>query len=379
MRLFYNSEGQSGRLYKINLNEVCDGRDFILLGACSSVYIRCSYDLSSSFPRAVIEKYGAQWKKCIVEIDNFQIFNATVCDAISDKCLAVFARQTQQINAEIEMILEEITFCKDGPGIYLFLDGICSRQAYICQDYKQGFVFACPAEMIMKVRPFGCFTSTHECNSAEILTKTLTSLRQYAIQEYCQHSLTAVYSYDVLGFPRILCRTWYIRCNEFIQDIIYCEDGLIYDAKLRECRERSVNDLCIMPNICKGASFLPPNLESNRKIQASQKKRRGSTGEKHWKHNMIIIRNRQGQAVSLNNCERHFVHCDGEFTPKEFVCAEGFVFSNGRCLPSELEIGYDCWQCQNGMQQQSSFHRCNQVYIRGIYFVIIKQFFLSFI
>uniref|UniRef100_A0A915Q686 Chitin-binding type-2 domain-containing protein n=1 Tax=Setaria digitata TaxID=48799 RepID=A0A915Q686_9BILA len=97
----------------------------------------------------------------------------------------------------------------------------------------------------------------------------------------------------------------YVGCRELIKDIIYCENGFIYDTKLGSCRNRN------------------------------------------WR------------TVSLGDCNRHFIYCRGQ-VPQQFVCAEGFIFSKGRCVPIYQSSDDQCWECQDGDKRHTSLHSCSE-------------------
>ncbi|EJD75226.1 hypothetical protein LOAG_17593 [Loa loa] len=168
-------------------------------------------------------------------------------------------------------------------------------------------------------RPFGCFVYPPSCASDKISMKQSAPLRQYAIEIYCNKQHLTKRNNKVMMLPKVQCITWYIGCGELIKDIIYCENGFIYDVKLRKCRQRNVKDRCVMPDLCK---------------------------------------NRKWRTISFGDCNRQFIYCRDQI-PEKFVCSEGFIFSNGHCIPI-YQGNSQCWKCQDGQKQHTSFHSCSE-------------------
>uniref|UniRef100_A0AAF5PZY7 Chitin binding Peritrophin-A domain-containing protein n=2 Tax=Wuchereria bancrofti TaxID=6293 RepID=A0AAF5PZY7_WUCBA len=216
--------------------------------------------------------------------------------------------------------LQEMNFCYDGgSGIYMFPKIICSRQAYVCKNQNEGFAITCLPGMIMLGRPFGCFVYPPSCASDKISMKQSAPLRQHAIEMYCDQQQLTKQNNRVMMLPKMQCINWYVGCGKLIKDIIYCENGFIYDVKLRKCRQRNNKDHCIMPDLCK---------------------------------------NRKWRTVSLGDCKRQFVYCRDQ-VPEKFVCSEGFIFFNDRCVPM-YQASSECWKCQNGQKRHTSLHSCNE-------------------
>ncbi|VDK88648.1 unnamed protein product [Litomosoides sigmodontis] len=263
---------------RLAIEELCNGHLSISLGACSNAYVRCSYNSTGHYQMAILEE----------------------CP-----------------------IGKEMKFCSDrNPGIYMFPKIICSRQAYVCKNYNEGFGITCLPGMVMLRRPFGCFAFPPTCAPSKISLKQFAPLRQYAIEMYCKQRSTATAAtrnFEIAMLPQVQCITWYVGCGKLIKDIIYCENGFIYDAKLGRCRQRNVDDRCVMPDLCK---------------------------------------NRKWRMLSFDRCNRQFIYCRGE-VPEEFVCSEGFIFLNGRCIPIYQASG-QCWKCQHGQKRQTSLHACNE-------------------
>ncbi|KAM3720705.1 Peritrophin-44 [Dirofilaria immitis] len=295
---------------RITFEQICGGQSLIALGACSDTYIRCSYNSTNHSISAILDE-------CPIG----KIFNGTICEVAQKHCINKWIQRMEKINFETEKLLEERNFCYDrGPGIYMFTNVICSRQAYVCKNYNEGFATTCPSGMIMLSRPFGCFAYPPSCEQNKISMKQFAPLRQYAIEMYCtEQYLTKRYYREMISSMMRPCTTWYVRCGKLIKDIIYCEKGYIYDEKLKKCRLRNTNDHCIMPDFCE---------------------------------------NRKWKMVSLGACSRQFMYCRGQ-VPEEFVCSKNFIFFNGRCIPT-YQASSQCWKCREGQQRHTIFQSCNE-------------------
>ncbi|VDO28440.1 unnamed protein product [Onchocerca flexuosa] len=235
----------SNDLRRITFEQICGGQTFIQLGVCSSAYIRCSYNSIHHSVSAILEE-------CPIG----KIFNGEICEVAQNNCINKWNQRMERINSETEKLLEqllssqEMNFCHDvGAGIYMFTKVICSRQAYVCKNFNEGFAITCSPGMIILSRPFGCFVYPSSCERNKISMKQFAPLRHYAIEMRCRHFTKR--NSEIMKFPTMQCNTWYVRCGKLIKDIIYCENGYIYDGKLEKCRLRNIHDRCMMPDLCK--------------------------------------------------------------------------------------------------------------------------------
>uniref|UniRef100_A0A0R3RZG1 DUF4789 domain-containing protein n=1 Tax=Elaeophora elaphi TaxID=1147741 RepID=A0A0R3RZG1_9BILA len=226
----------------IGFEQICNGYRTMPLGACSNAYVRCYYNSTGHCVSAILEE-------CPIG----KIFNGTVCEVVGTNCISIWSERMGKINFETEKLLERIkssqqmNFCyDDGSGIYTFPNVICSRQAYVCKNYNEGFAITCLPGMIMLRRPFGCFVYPPSCAPEKISLEQSAPLRQHAIEMYCNKQQSAMRNYRVITLPQVQ----YVGCGKLIKDIIYCENGFIYDTKLQKCRRRNNEDRCIMPDLC---------------------------------------------------------------------------------------------------------------------------------
>uniref|UniRef100_A0A0M3I057 Chitin-binding type-2 domain-containing protein n=1 Tax=Ascaris lumbricoides TaxID=6252 RepID=A0A0M3I057_ASCLU len=292
-----------GGVKRLELAHLCRRGGLVQLAECNPQFIRCGASHSTfSFDRCPLG----------------QIFFEDHCELPSDKCRD---EGLYEINARTEQIAKDVGFCAQGEGIYIVEESKCSRQAILCKNRYEHVLLLCTSGLVISIDGVHCVVADPlYATLADSNERGIVPLTAFLIKRFCERKRSRFPPTEVIEWNQP-CRSWYIDCRKSIYKIVNCQRGSVYDSNKRRCIPADAKNACT-----------PTTLA-------------------------ISCSGRLWETFAMEPCSRYFFYCEGSVA-HEYVCADGLVFHEGRCVSSAFVP--QCKQCGNAQPFRSFDDQCNE-------------------